>query len=131
MSKKLIYSVSARDGVDGHVKSTLSSMNLYVKNRIFGKTIREILNEDNRLDLEFRQQFGSAIENCTEPVIIMRSVDSKTITGIFTIGITIGHGMPKYLKSLNIEFCDDEKKVTKAVPNIVNLSVEVIIIQNK
>ena len=135
--KKLIYIVSARD-TNANLKSTLACLGVQSglsatcgNDKLSAiMAVRNLLSEDKTVDKEFIQAFANAICDTKQPAVIIRHVNSKTISAIMCEGIVINKDMAKYIVSKNIKFANDMTGVENYITaTAFSYSLEIITIQ--
>ena len=101
---KRCFLFSSSDILDANTKSVLSHLRLISNEESQAITAFDVLRKDADVDYEFVQQFGKAITESHEPVLIV--FKGNSILGILTTGISINSHMKSYMSGLAITFIE-------------------------
>lgn len=101
---KRCFVFSSGDILDANTKSVLSHLRLISNEESSALTAFDVLRKDDRVDYEFVQQFGKAITESHEPVLVV--FKGNSILGILTTGISVNSHMKSYMGRLAITFLE-------------------------
>ena len=101
---KRCFVFSSADIVNTNTKSVLAHLRLISNEESSAVTAFDVLRLDNEVDYEFVQQFGKAITESHEPVLIV--FKRGRICGVLTTGITINSHMESYMSGMAITFSE-------------------------